>query len=61
MSFVGSYTAICGGHITPEIVAESDRKPMWIFMQDGRNDNRRPDNFHKDWFFQNVRPKDALT
>ena len=29
-------------------------------MQDGRNDNRRPDNLKMDWFYQNVRLKDAL-
>ena len=61
ISFVGSYTDIRGEHIYPELVAASDRKPIRIFMQDGRNDNRRPDNLNKDWFYQNVRLKDALT
>ncbi len=61
ISFVGSYTDIRGEHVYPELVAASDRKPIRIFMQDGRNDNRRPDNLNKDWFYQNVRLKDALT
>ena len=60
ITFVGSFTDIRGGHIYPELVAASDRKPIRIFMQDGRNDNRRPDNLDKDWFYQNVRLKDAL-
>ncbi len=60
ISFVGSYTDIRGEHIYPELVAASKRKPIRIFMQDGRNDNRRPDNLNKDWFYQNVRLKDAL-
>jgi enterochelin esterase family protein len=29
-------------------------------MQDGRNDNRRPENLRKDWFYQNVRLMRAL-
>lgn len=64
ITFVGSFTDIRGQHIYPELVAESEKKPIRIFMQDGRNDNRalrgdryRPDN---DWFYQNVRLKDAL-
>jgi len=60
ISVVGSYTDIRGEHIYPELVAASERKPFRIFMQDGRNDNRRPDNLDKDWFYQNVRLKDAL-
>ena len=60
ITFVGSFTDIRGGHIYPELVAESPKKPIRIFMQDGRNDNRRPDNLKMDWFYQNVRLKDAL-
>jgi enterochelin esterase-like enzyme len=60
ITFVGSFTDIRGGHIYPELVAASEKKPIRLFMQDGRNDNRRPDNLKKDWFYQNVRLKDAL-
>jgi enterochelin esterase family protein len=61
ITFVGSFTDIRGEYIYPELVAESEKKPIRIFMQDGRNDNRRPDAPNKDWFLQNVRLKDALT
>lgn len=60
ITFVGSFTDLRGGHIYPELVAACDRKPIRLFMQDGRNDNRRPENPDKDWFYQNVRLKDAL-
>jgi enterochelin esterase-like enzyme len=61
ITFVGSFTDIRGEHIYPELVAASDRKPIRIFMQDGRNDNRRPGNPNGDWFYQNVRLMNALT
>jgi enterochelin esterase-like enzyme len=60
ITFVGSFTDIRGAHIYPELVARSARKPIRLFMQDGRNDNRRQDNLKMDWFYQNVRLKDAL-
>mgnify|MGYP002629922414 CR=1 FL=1 len=60
ITFVGSYTDIRGEHIYPELVAAAEKKPIRIFLQDGRNDNRRTDNPNKDWFLQNVRLKDAL-
>src|ERR1041385_4232488 len=61
ITFVGSFTSIRGEYIYPELVAESDKKPLRIFMQDGRNDNRRPGNPNGDWFLQNVRLMNALT
>ena len=61
ITFVGSFTDIRGEYIYPELVAESERKPIRIFMQDGRNDNRRPGNPRGDWFLQNVRLMKALT
>src|SRR5258706_8153200 len=61
ITFVGSYTSIRGEYIYPELVAESEKKPIRIFLQDGRNDNRRPGNPNGDWFFQNVRLMTALT
>src|ERR1043166_4720850 len=61
ITFVGSFTSIRGEYIYPELVAESEKKPIRIFMQDGRNDNRRPGNPNGDWFFQNVRLMNALT
>ena len=42
----------------------SERKPIRIFMIDGRNDNRgeRDGQYDqtRDWFYQNVRLKEAL-
>ena len=61
ITIVGSFTSIRGEYIYPELVAEAEKKPIRIFMQDGRNDNRRPGNPTGDWFFQNVRLMNALT
>ena len=61
ITFVGSFTSIRGEYIYPELVGESEKKPLRIFMQDGRNDNRRPANPNGDWFYQNVRLMTALT
>jgi enterochelin esterase family protein len=60
ITFVGSFTNIRGEYIYPELVAGSERKPIRIFMQDGRNDNRKPENPKMDWFLQNVRLMEAL-
>ena len=65
LSIVGSFTNLRGGHVYPELIAKADRKPLRVFLQDGRNDNRalRGDSYSqdRDWFYQNVRLKDALT
>lgn len=65
LSLIGSFTNIRGGHEYADIVAKSEKKPLRIFMQDGRNDNRgqRRDGSYDpkwDWFLQNVRLKDAF-
>lgn len=60
-TMTGSFTNIRGGHIFPELVAESEKKPIRIFMQDGRNDSRNPTDPNRDWFYQNVRLMKALT
>ena len=65
LSGIGTYVDLAGGHVYPERVAASERKPIRIFMIDGRNDNRgqTPEsdyNEKRDWFYQNVRLKDAL-
>jgi len=66
LSFVGSFTNLRGGHVYPEIIRKSEKKPIRIFLQDGRNDNRgiRRDGAYdetRDWFLQNVRLLAALT
>jgi enterochelin esterase family protein len=43
------------------LVAASEKKPIRIFMQDGRNDSRNATNPKRDWFVQNVRLMQALT
>jgi enterochelin esterase-like enzyme len=65
LSIVGSFTNIRGGHVYPDIVLKADRKPIRVFLQDGRNDNRAlaaNGNYDqtRDWFYQNVRLMEAL-
>jgi pimeloyl-ACP methyl ester carboxylesterase len=65
LSGIGTYVNLAGGHVYPEKVMASERKPIRIFMIDGRNDNRgvnadRQYDQTRDWFYQNVRLKDAL-
>lgn len=66
LSIVGSYTNLRGGHVYPDLIRKNEKKPIRIFIQDGRNDNRalRPDGTYdqsRDWFYQNVRMVQALT
>ncbi len=66
LSLVGSFTNIRGGHKYADIVRESEPKPIRVFLQDGRNDNRgrrRGGQYDPewDWFLQNVRLAEALT
>jgi len=66
LSIVGSFTNIRGGHAYPDIVLKSEKKPIRIFLQDGRNDNRALNangtyDDTRDWFYQNVRLMEALT
>jgi enterochelin esterase family protein len=66
LSGIGTYVNLAGGHVYPDKVMASEKKPIRIFMIDGRNDNRgvTPTNTQydqtRDWFYQNVRLKDAL-
>jgi enterochelin esterase-like enzyme len=67
LSNVGSFVNLRGGDVYPERVLASEKKPIRIFLCDGRNDNRgvRPQNpvydQRLDWFYQNVRLMKALT
>ncbi len=65
LSNVGSFVNLRGGHVYPEIVRKSEKKPLRVFLVDGRNDNRalRADGNYdetRDWFYQNVRLQQAL-
>jgi enterochelin esterase family protein len=66
LSIVGSFVNIRGGHVYPDLVLKEDRKPIRVFLQDGRNDNRgiaRDGSYdqRRDWFYQNVRLVEALS
>ncbi|HEX5083708.1 MAG TPA: alpha/beta hydrolase-fold protein [Blastocatellia bacterium] len=65
LSNVGSFTNIRGGHVYPDKILASEKKPIRVYLCDGRNDNR---GFRRgvydekwDWFYQNVRMMKALT
>ena len=65
LSGIGTFVNLAGGHVYPDKVRASDRKPIRIFMIDGRNDNRGLNadgqyDVTRDWFYQNVRLKEAL-
>ena len=59
LSNVGSFVNLRGGHVYPEKVLASEKKPIRVFLCDGRNDNRGLRNGRydetQDWFHQNVR------
>jgi enterochelin esterase family protein len=65
ISIVGSFVNLRGGDVYPEKIAETERKPIRVFLVDGVNDNRalRGDNYdpRRDWHYQNVRLAEALT
>jgi enterochelin esterase family protein len=66
LSIVGSFTNIRGGDAYADLVRNTEKKPIRIFLQDGRNDNRgqgRGGTYdpRRDWFLQNVRLMQALT
>jgi len=64
LSNVGSFVNLRGGDAYADIVKQARKKPIRIYLVDGRNDNRgRPDapyDARKDWFLQNLRLKNAL-
>lgn len=66
-TFVGSFVNLGnrGGHTYADLVLQSEKKPLRVFLQDGRNDNRfasrGDDPNERDWFYQNVRLAEALT
>jgi len=66
ISTIGSFTNIRGGHVYPDLVRNSEKKPIRIFLQDGLNDNRgnRRDGSYDakwDWHAQNRKMVEALT
>jgi enterochelin esterase-like enzyme len=66
LSVVGSFVNIRGGHVYADRVLKSEKKPIRVFLCDGRNDNRGAGrggayDETRDWFLQNVRLMKALT
>ena len=65
LSIVGSFVNLRGGDAYPDIVRTREKKPIRVFLQDGRNDNRGQGRGgydpRRDWFYQNVRLMQALT
>ena len=65
LSNVGSFVNLRGGHVYPEKVLATEKKPIRVYLCDGRNDNRGLRNGKydekRDWFYQNVRLMKALT
>ncbi len=60
ISLIGSFTNIRGGHVYPELVRNTERKPIRVYLQDGVNDNRNAENPQRDWFLQNQLMASAL-
>jgi enterochelin esterase family protein len=65
LSIVGSFVNLRGGDAYADLVRTSGKKPLRVFLVDGRNDNRgqRRDGTYdprRDWFLQNVRLMEAL-
>jgi predicted alpha/beta superfamily hydrolase len=67
ISTIGSFTNLRGGHVYPDLILNSDRKPIRIFLQDGLNDlrghgrNNSPYDPKRDWHAQNIKMVAALT
>ncbi len=66
ISTIGSFTNIRGGHAYPDMIRNSQRKPIRVYLQDGLNDNRgkRRDGGYDpkwDWHAQNSKMVDAQT
>ena len=67
ISTIGSFTDIRGGHVYPDLIRQSERKPIRIYLQDGLNDNRGRGrnggeyNWKRDWHAQNLKMVQALT
>lgn len=57
LSQIGSFTNIRGGHVYPALIRKTERKPIRIFLQDGRNDLN---NLHGNWPLANQEMASAL-
>lgn len=57
LSHVGSFTNIKGGDRYPGIIRKADKKPIRVFLQDGKNDL---DNQAGNWWLANLQMESAL-
>lgn len=57
LSHIGSFTNIRGGHVYPALIRKTERKPLRVFLQDGRNDLN---NLHGNWPLANQEMASAL-
>ena len=55
---MGSFTNIRGGHVYPALIRKTERKPLRVFLQDGKNDL---DNLHGSWPLANQQMAAALS
>jgi enterochelin esterase family protein len=57
VSHIGSFVNIRGGHVYPSLIRKTERKPIRVFLQDGRGDL---DNLHGNWPLANQEMAAAL-
>jgi enterochelin esterase-like enzyme len=57
LSHVGSFTNIRGGHNCEALIRKTDKKPIRIFLQDGKGDL---DNQHGNWWLSNLSMESSL-
>ena len=57
LSHVGSFTNIRGGDVYPGLIRKTEKKPLRVFLQDGKNDL---DNLHGNWPLANLQMDAAL-
>lgn len=57
ISHIGSFTNIRGGHVYPALIRKEKKRPIRIWLQDGRNDL---DNVHGNWWLSNQQMAKAL-
>jgi enterochelin esterase family protein len=57
LSHVGSFTNIRGGDRYPGIIRKTEKKPIRVFLQDGKGDLN---NLHGNWYLSNLQMASAL-
>jgi enterochelin esterase family protein len=57
LSHVGSFTNIRGGHVYPALIRKETKRPMRVFLQDGKRDL---DNRYGNWWLANLEMEASL-